>query len=123
MPLWTTTRAPRRSAWGWAFSSEGRPWVAQRVWPIPSEPVTGGWRHVLRDGRGGADVGALADREEGHEARVGADERAVADRGRVLRDAVVVARDRAGADVDVGAHGRVADVGDVRHLRPATDAR
>ena len=25
-----------QSRWGWAFSVEGRPWVAQRVWPRPS---------------------------------------------------------------------------------------
>src|SRR4029079_15887385 len=23
---------------GWAFSSDGRPWVAQRVWPVPILP-------------------------------------------------------------------------------------
>src|SRR5574337_695623 len=38
MPLWTTTRSPVQSLWGWAFSSVGRPWVAQRVWPSPTSP-------------------------------------------------------------------------------------
>ena len=39
MPLWTTTILPWQSWWGWAFSSLGRPWVAQRVWPIPKAPA------------------------------------------------------------------------------------
>ncbi len=41
MPLWTTTRVPEPSRWGWAFSSVGRPWVAQRVWPMPKVPCDG----------------------------------------------------------------------------------
>ena len=41
MPLWTTTRVPVPSRWGWAFSSVGRPWVAQRVWPMPKVPWMG----------------------------------------------------------------------------------
>ncbi len=38
MPLWTTAMGP--AEWGWALTSLGRPWVAQRVWPMPVEP----WR-------------------------------------------------------------------------------
>ena len=30
-PFFTAARLPEQSAWGCAFSSEGRPWVAQRV--------------------------------------------------------------------------------------------
>src|SRR5262245_2853253 len=41
----------------------------------------------------------------------------------MLVDAVVVAGDRAGADVDAFTDGRVPDVGQVRHLRPAADRR
>ena len=41
MPLWTTTMRPVQSRWGWAFSSVGRPWVAQRVWPMPKVPSMG----------------------------------------------------------------------------------
>ena len=41
IPLWTTTSEPSQSVCGWAFSSEGRPCVAQRVWPMPSEPASG----------------------------------------------------------------------------------
>ena len=37
--------------------------------------------------------------------------------------AVVVARDRAGADVDVLADGRVAEVGEMIRLRPAAERR
>jgi hypothetical protein len=39
MPLWTT--ATRGARCGWALDSEGRPWVAQRVWPMPQWPVSG----------------------------------------------------------------------------------
>ena len=39
MPLWTT--ASRLVACGWALVSLGRPWVAQRVWPMPIVPVSG----------------------------------------------------------------------------------
>ena len=35
MPLCTTATRPVRPRWGWAFSSLGAPWVAQRVWPMP----------------------------------------------------------------------------------------
>ncbi len=38
MPLWTTTIWPVQSRWGCAFSSVGRPCVAQRVWPMPYSP-------------------------------------------------------------------------------------
>jgi hypothetical protein len=53
---------------------------------------------VLGDRGSCSDVGALANRDWGDEARVRADERSIADLGLVLVDAVVVARDRAGAD-------------------------
>ncbi len=34
MPLWISARRPVQSTWGWAFSSVGLPWVAQRVCPM-----------------------------------------------------------------------------------------
>ena len=39
MPLCTT--ASRSVACGCALLSVGRPWVAQRVWPMPMVPVSG----------------------------------------------------------------------------------
>lgn len=39
MPLWTTATLLSASRCGWAFSSLGAPWVAQRVWAIPVVPV------------------------------------------------------------------------------------
>ena len=39
MPLCTTATRPAR--WGWAFFSTGGPWVAHRVWPMPTVPVSG----------------------------------------------------------------------------------
>ena len=41
MPLCTTTMRPVQSRCGWAFSSVGRPCVAQRVWPMPYSPSSG----------------------------------------------------------------------------------
>jgi len=37
LPLWTTTKACSSSErWGWAFTSDGTPWVAHRVWAMPT---------------------------------------------------------------------------------------
>ena len=44
MPLWTTTILPVQSRCGCAFSSVGRPCVAQRVWPTPYTPSIGSVR-------------------------------------------------------------------------------
>ena len=41
MPLWTTATSPDWDKCGWLFSSEGSPWVAQRVWPMPTLPESG----------------------------------------------------------------------------------
>ena len=38
MPLWTTAKRPEQSVWGCALRSLGRPWVAQRVCPMPQVP-------------------------------------------------------------------------------------
>ena len=38
IPFWTTATAPELSVWGCAFLTSGLPWVAQRVWPIPTVP-------------------------------------------------------------------------------------
>src|SRR3972149_4973201 len=45
-----TTTSPVQSAWGWALASLGLPWVAQRVWPIPSCPL--GQRSAMDEARG-----------------------------------------------------------------------
>ena len=34
MPLWIRASRPVQSMWGWAFSTVGPPWVAQRVCPM-----------------------------------------------------------------------------------------
>ena len=51
MPLWTTTMRPVQSRCGWAFSSVGRPCVAQRVWPMPYSPSSGLHRQHLFEPR------------------------------------------------------------------------
>jgi hypothetical protein len=38
IPLCTTATCPEASTWGWALTSFGSPWVAQRVWPMPTLP-------------------------------------------------------------------------------------
>ena len=39
IPLWTT--ATRSVTWGCALLVVGAPWVAQRVWPMPTSPASG----------------------------------------------------------------------------------
>ena len=34
IPLWMRASRPVQSRWGWAFSTVGPPWVAQRVCPM-----------------------------------------------------------------------------------------
>src|SRR5690606_39721862 len=37
MPLWMSATRPSAETWGCALRSEGTPWVAQRVCPMPQE--------------------------------------------------------------------------------------
>ena len=39
MPLWTIAMRPDESTCGCALMSVGAPWVAQRVWPMPTRPA------------------------------------------------------------------------------------
>ncbi len=39
MPLWTTATFSSASRCGWALTSFGAPWVAQRVWAMPVVPA------------------------------------------------------------------------------------
>src|SRR5258708_33971119 len=77
---------------------------------------------VLVDRGPGADIGAAGDAQRRHERRVGADEAVVLDHGAVLRRAVVVAGDGAGADVDALAELGVADIGEMVRLRGGAEA-
>src|SRR5262249_2311904 len=72
---------------------------------------------VLGDRRAGADVGALGDAHRRDQRRIRADEAAVLDHRFALVHAIVVAGDRARANVHAGADFRVADVGEMVHLR------
>ena len=40
IPLWMTATRPLASVCGWALRSVGPPWVAQRVWPMPVDPLS-----------------------------------------------------------------------------------
>ncbi len=46
IPLWTIANRPSDDVCGCEFTSHGAPCVAQRVWPIPTVPVTG--RELMR---------------------------------------------------------------------------
>ena len=39
IPLWTTATRPVASSCGCALTSDGAPWVAQRVCPMPTLPA------------------------------------------------------------------------------------
>ena len=80
-------------------------------------------RDVLGDRRPGRHVRALADGHRRDELRVAADEDVVLDHRRVLPNPVVIAGNRAGADVHLLADRRVAQVGQVVGLRPAPEPR
>ena len=117
---------PRRRCRTWLagplFSPRRLRWRASLL----ARPLPAGDRHLLRArnrelaGRGvagqrgaGAERRAATDGHRRDQLRVGADEDVVLDHGAVLVRAVVVAGDGAGADVDVAADGRVADVGEM----------
>src|SRR5690606_36529449 len=80
-------------------------------------------RHVAIDRAAGPDHGAVADGHRRDQRRVRADEGAGADVGTVFGKAVVVAHDRAGADVGLGADPRVAEVGQVIGLGARLERR
>src|SRR5881394_19764 len=80
-------------------------------------------RRFFRDRRACADRRVGTDAHGRDEHHAGADEHAVADRRLVLVRAVIVAGDRAGADVHVATNLGVAEVGQVVHLAALGDRR
>src|SRR5262252_6969798 len=79
--------------------------------------------NVLANRRAAADVGAFTDGDGRDELRIAADERAVLDRRLILLLAVVVARDRAGADVHLVADRRVAEIRKMPGFRSGAEHR
>ena len=77
--------------------------------------------HILGDDAAGADIGAVADLDRGDQRRIRADERARADVRVVLVEAVVVAKDRARADVGAGADAAIAEIGQMIGLGALLD--
>ena len=67
----------------------------------------------MGDHAAGRDDRAVADGDRRHQRRVGADERALADYRAEFVNAVVIAGDRAGADIGARADVAVADIGEV----------
>ncbi len=47
IPLWITAIVPDSSVCGCAFSREGLPCVAQRVWPSADEPASGSVANIF----------------------------------------------------------------------------
>src|SRR5580704_2070989 len=63
-------------------------------------------RYIFRDRRPRRDVRAVANPHRRHQRRITPDENAIADRGLMLRHAIIVAGDRSGADVRFPPDGR-----------------
>ena len=80
-------------------------------------------RNIVRDGRARGGVCAVAHGDRRDQIRVAADEGVVADGGAVLFCTVVVDRDRSAAEIDVLSDVTVADIGQMRDLRPVVDDR
>src|SRR5690606_3787798 len=74
-------------------------------------------RDILCDNAAGARIGAIADFHRRDERRVRADERARADIGEMLAEAVIIAGDGARADIRMRADARIADIREVIDLR------
>src|SRR5205823_6257416 len=85
-----------------------------------SQAVVG---HVFGDGRARGDISVVPDVHRGHENRIAADENAFADGRGMFLEAIVIAGNRAGADVALGAHLGVSEIGEVRHFRAFADDR
>ena len=78
-------------------------------------------RNVLGDSRTGSRKRTVAQLDRRNEVGIAADEAVVTDLGAVLVIAVVVDNDRAAAEVDALADGRVTDIGQVRNLGAVAD--
>src|SRR5579871_5490382 len=79
--------------------------------------------HLARDHRARADIDAVAHLYGRDQRRVRPDECALADVGEVLVEAVIVAGDRARADIGALAHPRIAEIGEMVRLRALLDPR
>src|SRR5689334_1355823 len=71
------------------------------------------WRHVMGDDRAGRDDGAITHGDRGDQRGVRADEAAGADDRPGLGEAVIVARDGAGANVALRADCGIAEISEV----------
>src|SRR5262245_39610359 len=67
-------------------------------------------RYIMADSGGGGDVDIVMNSEGRHQSRVGTNLYAIADLGAVLAEAIVVASDRASADVSVPSDLGVPDI-------------
>ena len=92
-----------------------------RCWSGALAPCRAPRRDVVGDHAARSGVGPVADCDRRDEGRVDARLDARADRRAVLADPVVVGGEVAGADVRALPDVRVADVGQVRHLRAGAD--
>src|ERR1700712_1731204 len=68
-------------------------------------------RNIVGNDRAGPNIRAVAYRNRRDQGRIDPDEGALPDRGAVLGETVVIAGDRAGADIGTGPDRRIADIG------------
>src|SRR5262249_35711520 len=80
-------------------------------------------RYVVRDHRAGRDIGTVADADRRHQRCVRTYESTLADISAVFGHTIVVADDRAGAEVCAGTEPRVADIGEMVGLGAVLDHR
>ena len=72
---------------------------------------------VFRDDAAGADISARPDFDRRHKRRVRTDEGSLADLGPFLIEPVIIAEDRAGADIGASADAAVPEIGEMIGLR------
>src|ERR1700730_6545078 len=98
--------------------SLGPAWLLD--WPRPRQPQRIG-RNVLCNHGPGPDIGTLADLDRRHQGAVRADERMRADLRAVFGKAIIIASNRARANIRFGADACVSDIAQMVDLRSGAD--
>src|SRR5262249_23618178 len=102
-----------------AGSAPGHPAGTVQLRPRVENQGAGG--HRPADRRTGGDVSVITDGDRCHQLRVTADLHAIADDGTRFAEAVVVARDRTGADIGVSTDLSITEISVMIGIRPGTE--